>query len=334
MELSTQVLQHVQRKQVEVTTVSLPALGPSDILARATCSGVSPGTEALVFNGNIEPGTALDESIPALKDGSLQYPFAYGYCWVGRVVKAGDNVTNLKPGDRIFTFAPHQAHIVTAADACIALPDNLSDSAATLLPSMETAVSIVHDTQPLLGENIRIFGQGVVGLLTAWILNQFPLTSLSTVDPSHPRRSISQALGLNAFNLPTSSEKLSPVDATIEISGNPAALDQAIQSTQAHGRVIIASWYGSQKAELSLNTHFHRGRIQIISTQVSSISPKLRGGWNNPRRLEQAMRLLHKFPHAALSATPMAFEDAPTSYPALFTEVGPSIHPFFVYPKD
>ena len=332
MDLTTLALRHTAPQSAQLSSISLPQLRDGDILAKARCSGISPGTEGLVFSGNSEPGTALDDSIPALKDGTLDYPFSYGYCWVGTVEAVGSKVENLQAGDRVFTFAPHQSRIVTAASSCITLPAQLTDSAATLLPSMETALSIVHDTQPLLGEDILIFGQGLIGLLTAWLLNQFPLGSLSAVDPGESRRETSLALGIVATGDP---QQLSgTVDATIEASGNPAALEQAIQSTRPHGRVIVASWYGSKKSELSLNTHFHRGRIQLISSQVSTIAPALRGRWTHERRMQQALHMLGQLPHEALSARAIEFESAAEFYPTLFTGAPQDIHPYFVYPKD
>jgi 2-desacetyl-2-hydroxyethyl bacteriochlorophyllide A dehydrogenase len=334
MDLKTRVLEHTAPRKVQIRSRDLPDLGDNDILAKATCSGISPGTEALVFNGYIEPGTALDTSIPALKDGTLQYPFSYGYCWVGTVEQVGDKVDHLQPGDRIFTFAPHQLLIVTVASSCILLPAQLTDSAAALLPSMETALSIVHDAKPLLGEDIRIFGQGLIGLLTAWLLSKFPLNSLSAVDPCEHRRETSLALGITSVTAPGQTTGLPQADATIEASGNPEALEPAIQCTLPHGRVIVASWYGSKSAQLSLNTHFHRGRIQLISSQVSAIAPELRGRWTHERRMDQAIHMLGRFPHDTLSTQPIAFEQAPELYPPLFGEGFQSIHPYFEYPED
>lgn len=331
MVVTPTALFHTAPRQVALSAIELPPLGVDDIRAKAICSGVSPGTEGLVFSGQIEPGTALDASLEALKDGVIHYPFAYGYCWVGTVEAIGSGVTTFAPGDRIFTFAPHQSHIVTSASSCIAVPKALSTSAATLLPSMETAVSIVQDTKPLLGENIRIFGQGLVGILTAWILNKFPLGGLSAIEPNESRIETSHALGISAA---APVKDLPQVDATIEVSGNPAALEQAIQSTKPHGRVIVASWYGSQKNPLSLNTHFHRGRLRIVSSQVSSIAPELRGLWSHQRRMQQAIHLLGEFPYDALSAQRIPFTQAPDSYPPLFSDGRQSLHPYFEYNKD
>lgn len=334
MDMKARALQHTAPGKVQISSIDLHEIGENEILARATCSGISPGTEGLVFNGYIEPGTALDASIPALKDGTLQYPLSYGYCWVGTVEAVGTQVDDIQAGDRIFTFAPHQSRIVAAASSCIILPTQLTNSAATLIPSMETALSIVHDTQPLLGEDIRILGQGLVGLLTAWLLTKFPLNSLSAVDPSGHRRETSLALGVAAVAAPGQTSELPQADATIEVSGNPAALDPAIQGTRPHGRVVVASWYGSKSANLSLNTHFHRGRIQIISSQVSSIAPGLRGQWTPERRMQQAIHMLESFPHDALSTQALTLGKATELYPSLFCEGPQSIHPYFEYPED
>ena len=115
---------------------------------------------------------------------------------------------------------------------------------------------------------------------------------------------------------------------------NSEQLEQAIQSTKPHGRVIVASWYGSQKTPLSLNTHFHRGRLRIVSSQVSSIAPELRGLWSHQRRMQQAIHLLGEFPYDALSAQRIPFTQAPDSYPPLFSDGSQSLHPYFEYNKD
>jgi len=331
MEIRNEVLNYVSPGKVERKASELEPLKHTEVLARACCSGISPGTERLVHQGQIEPGMPLDATISTLKDGSLQYPFSYGYCWVGVVEACGPSVHSLQPGDRVFAFAPHQSYLVEEASAFIQLPPALSDSAATLIPTMETALSIVHDTRPLAGEDICIFGQGLVGLMTGWLLSQFPLNSLKAIDPCAERHPISVRLGLDAITTPEHHDAQPQADVSIEVSGNPAALNQALATTRSQGRVIVASWYGSQTTELSLGTHFHRGRIQILSSQVSNINPDLRGLWSKKRRLGQAIQLLERFPHDALTTNPIDFYNAENTYPAVFGRTSHQLHPYFTY---
>ncbi len=182
-----------------------------------------------------------------------------------------------------------------------------------MLPNMETAVNFLLDGAPLLGEQVVVFGQGIVGLLLTALLAKMPLAGLVTLDLFPRRRLISEGLGAQASLDPTATGVLAKArammadnrfyqgaDLTYEVSGQPTALDQAIEITGYHGRVIIGSWYGRKKAELNLGGDFHRSRIRLISSQVSTIAPELTGRWTKPRLLGLAWRMLQEIPPASL----------------------------------
>jgi threonine dehydrogenase-like Zn-dependent dehydrogenase len=193
---------------------------------------------------------------------------------------------------------------------------------------METAVTLLLDGQPLMGEQVAVFGQGIVGLLLTGLLARWPLASLVTVDLHSRRRLASETLGAHASldpSAPGAQEKLLSLlqgprpypgaDLTYEISGNPTALDQAIAATGFSGRVVIGSWYGQKRADLQLGGRFHRSRMRLISSQVSSIAPELTGRWNKTRRYHLTWQMLqeinparfitHRFP---LTQAPLAYE--------------------------
>ena len=287
--------------QVELRKESLPAPAPDQVLVESLCSAISSGTEMLVYRGQFPRDMPVDESIPALS-GQFQYPFCYGYACVGRVLELGKSVAQEWVDRFVFSFQPHSSHFVTIPDQLFPLPEDVSPENACLLPNMETAVNLVQDAAPILGERALVFGQGIVGLLTTALLADFPLAYLVTCDCYQLRREASLSLGVTAALDPNAAdfrERLREVlpsgaDLSIELSGSPAALDDAIALTGFGGRVVIGSWYGEKKAGLYLGGAFHRSRIRLISSQVSTIAPELRGRWDKARRFQVAWEALER----------------------------------------
>jgi threonine dehydrogenase-like Zn-dependent dehydrogenase len=242
---------------------------------------------------------STDENISALT-GSLAYPLQYGYAAVGTVVKVGENLGQDWVGKPVFSFQPHQTHFIASPEQVIPLPDGISPKAAVFLPNMETALNLVMDGHPVIGERVAVFGQGVVGLLTTALLAYFPLKDLLTLDLFPNRRAASLAAGASQSFNPADAISLTQVrgkrgiDLSYELSGSPSVLDQAIAVSGFAGRVVIGSWYGQKRANLDLGGQFHRSRIQLISSQVSSINPALTGRWDKSRRFELVWEMIRQ----------------------------------------
>jgi threonine dehydrogenase-like Zn-dependent dehydrogenase len=193
---------------------------------------------------------------------------------------------------------------------------------------METAVNLVQDGAPLLGERVLVLGQGVVGLLTAALLAEFPLDKLVTVDRFDLRCRMSQVQcqksGVLTYKCLDSEEKgfreqikstlQEGADLTFELSGNPAALNDAINLTRFSGRVVIGSWYGEKPAEIHLGGSFHRSRIKLISSQVSSLSPELSGRWDKARRFDVAWKALERIQPGKWITHRFSIDDAAQAY--------------------
>jgi threonine dehydrogenase-like Zn-dependent dehydrogenase len=214
---------------------------------------------------------------------------------VGVVAELGDpfgEETAPWLGRRVFAFEPHADTFIAPLDSLIPVPDAIAGDRASLLPNAETAVTLVLDGAPLLGERVAIFGGGIVGLLTTCLLARFPLQELVLVDPLEPRRMRALQAGATRALAPDESAELRDFDLVLELSGNPAALDKAIAATGFSGRVVIGSWYGDKPATLQLGGAFHRSRIRLLSSQVSTLDPALTGRWNRERRFGEAWRLL------------------------------------------
>ncbi|MEZ4830590.1 MAG: zinc-binding alcohol dehydrogenase [Caldilineaceae bacterium] len=324
---------------VEVRSEPVPAPQADEVLVQTQLSAISPGTEMLFYRGQIPEGMAADSSIAALS-GSAAYPFKYGYACVGEVIDTGAHVDPSWRGRRVFAFHPHESHFCARPDALLAVPADLPIHAAALLPNVETAVNFLLDGRPLVGERVAIFGLGVVGLLTTAAVARFPLVKLIAVDPLAARRELAASLGATAVLDPVAPSFLADIktilgdvgaDLVYELSGNPAALDQAIAVAGYSGRVIVGSWYGAKRAPLNLGGDFHRSRIQIQSSQVSTVTPSLTGRWDKARRLNVAWSLLGELAIDQLITHRIPFAAAADAYSLIATRPEESVQVLLDY---
>jgi threonine dehydrogenase-like Zn-dependent dehydrogenase len=179
----------------------------------------------------------------------------------------------------------------------------------------------VLDGRPRLGERVVVFGAGTVGLCTVALLSSFPLERLVAVDPLADRRDRALAFGADEAIPPEAAEAPAAPDAdrdgadlVYELSGRPAALDDAVGVAGYDGRVVVGSWYGTKRAAVDLGTAFHRDRISIESSQVSTLSPETRGRWTKARRMGTALDRLRTLDVGSLVTHRIPFADAPTAY--------------------
>ncbi|HEV7806299.1 MAG TPA: zinc-binding alcohol dehydrogenase [Solirubrobacteraceae bacterium] len=281
----------------QVAVVEEPIAQPSagELLVETIVSAISPGTELLVYRDEVPATMTLDASIPGLT-GTSRFPMKYGYAAVGRVVAAGPAADGDWLGRLVFSMNPHESHFLAAAQDLLPVPDGIGADDAALFANVETAVTLTMDGRPMVGEHVAVFGQGVVGLLTTALLARFPLAGLVTVDLHPLRRRLSIELGAQEAVDPGAGAGVDAgergFDLTYELSGSPDVLDQAIAVTRFHGRVVIGSWYGKRRAPVDLGGTFHRSRMQLVSSQVSTIDPALSGRWTSERRRGVAWSLL------------------------------------------
>jgi threonine dehydrogenase-like Zn-dependent dehydrogenase len=261
---------------------------------------------------------SLDETLPALTGSAARYPFRYGYAAVGAVTAVGAGVDPALVGRRVFAFQPHASAFVASAADLLTVPEEVSSEAAALYANQETALNLVLDGQPRIGERVLVVGQGVVGLLTTGLLARFPLATLVAVEPAPARAALARKLGARVFTGEDEARAaLGPegADLSFELSGNPVALDTAIRLTGREGRVVVGSFYGDKRAPVDLGGHFHRGRLTLLSSQVSHIGPALSGRWDRARRTRTTFAELaslggealaglfsHRFPFARAAA--------------------------------
>lgn len=310
--MKARVLYFQAPRRIELRGEDVPEPGKGEVLVETELSAISAGTELLLYRGEVEPGAALDENLASLV-GTASYPFAYGYAAVGRAKACGEGAPLELVGRRVFAFEPHRSHFLARASELRLVPDEVPSECAVLLPTFETAVGFVQDGRPIMGERVLVVGQGVVGLVTTALLARFPLARLVTVDRWEPRRRLSIEMGA-ALSLAPEDLDERDFDLTFELSGAPSALDVAVRATGFEGRVIVGSWYGGKRAELDLGTHFHRGRLHILSSQVSRLSGHLLSRWTKERRMDVALESLRSLPTDDLISHRIPLERAAEAY--------------------
>jgi 2-desacetyl-2-hydroxyethyl bacteriochlorophyllide A dehydrogenase len=313
------------RVKIRESSISGPNSG--EVAVKTLFSAISAGTESLVYRGEWPQELTVDESISSLR-GGFSYPLKYGYAAVGRIIQIGENVSSEYLGKNVFSFNPHETVFLSRTDDLVLIPEILSPEAAVFLPTMETAVSLVMDGEPIIGEVVAIFGQGVVGLLTAAILSRMNLAKIVTFDKYTLRRRASLGLGADLsidsttdfgvdrfegfFQNSLSNDHRT--DLTYELSGCPEVLNQAVLITGFNGRIVLGSFYGSKKADIQLGSWFHRSRIKLISSQVSSIAPHWSGRWTKSRRLGLAFKMIEEIVPENLITHRINFCDADKAY--------------------
>ena len=315
--VEARVLRFVAPRRVEIQAVQVRPPTRGEVLVRTRWSGISGGTELLAYRGELDETLELDETISALH-GTFRYPFAYGYSCVGEVERSADG---LGEGKTVFAFHPHQdVFTVRAGDA---LPvEGVDARVATLFPLVETALQVSLDAGRRLEEPVVVLGLGPVGVLTAALLQRSGADVLGA-DPRADRRETAALFGIpvaGASELPEAVEASTSgagVPLVVDATGSPGALPLALGLLAHEGEALVCSWYGSKDVRLPLGGAFHRRRLSIRSTQVSTIPARLSGRWDVARRRRTAMRLMTELPVKLLATHEVPFERAAEAYAAL-----------------
>lgn len=264
-------------------------------------SAISAGTELLIYRGQFTQGIPADTSISTLSK-PLAYPLQYGYSCVGT------NASN----DAFFSFHSHATHF--DQENATPIPQNIPPETYILMPNTETALSLMMDARITTGERVIVFGQGIVGLLLTALISKTPLEKLTTIDKYALRRDASVKMGAyESFEATESGD----YDLAIELTGNPAVLEEAIRAVGYGGRVLVGSWYGTKTAPIQLSDHFHRNHIQIITSQVSTLAPQWLGRWTKSRRWQWAEKMLSQIDVTPLITHRIPFEEAGRAYQLL-----------------
>jgi 2-desacetyl-2-hydroxyethyl bacteriochlorophyllide A dehydrogenase len=338
--------------KIGIKTEKVAEPAADEVLVESLYSAISAGTEMLFYRGNHPPRLELDTHIHSLKQ-KIQYPFKYGYAIVGRIIKTGSQLDSALLGKHVFSFHPHESHFTATSGEFLILPDNLSLKTCLFFPFCETAINLLLDGQPLIGEDVLVIGQGIIGLLTTALLKSFPLHTLITLDKLPFRRTYSTNMGadlcLESYDRETSSEQKNKelnekietflktrgndrgLDLIYELSGDMNALNLACQLASFSGRIIIGSWYGTKGGTLELGGTFHRKRVQIKSSQVSTLSPEITGRWDKTRRNFITWKTLGTLQPESFITHTIPFESAETAYHLIDTQAEPTLQVVLKY---
>lgn len=320
-----------QPYQVAVKTCALPLLLPHQMLVTTVASGISAGTEMLFYRGQVPSGMTVDASITGMTEG-VRYPLTYGYACAGTVTAIGDDVAPEWLGRAVFAFHPHTSHFVTTSQDVLPIPTGISHEQAIFLPNMETAVNFIMDAQPVIGERAVILGQGIVGLMTLALLSKYPLLEIIAVDGYANRRRLAELWGATSVCSPDEfTSTIYDPDLILEVSSSPAALNAAIRAAGFGTRIIIGSWYGDKPVTLPLGGPFHRNRVRLISSQVSSLDGSFTNRWDKARRLAVAWEMLRAVPTAELISHRFSINEAAAAYALLDQDAAAALQVVFTY---
>ena len=268
----------------EIRDEALPAGSDDDVLVATLYSGISRGTEALVFGGRV-PESEWERMRAPFQDGSFPAPVKYGYANVGRVIRGPGGMQ----GRTIFALYPHQTRYVVPASAVHLVPDAVPPGRAVLAANMETALNGLWDARPHVGDRVTVIGAGTVGVLAAWLASRMPGCDVELVDIDPRRAAVARALGIRFSQRPAGDRE---ADVVIHASGSPQGLAAALQAAGNEATIVELSWYGTQAVTLPLGGPFHSRRLTIACSQVGHVAPSQRPRWDTRRRMALALSLL------------------------------------------
>ena len=266
--------------KIEIREEPLPSPKEGELVLHSCLQGISPGTERLMFIGDFPQGMQSDPAMDGFS-GSFDYPFRYGYI----------NVAADDTGRRFFAFRDHVTRFTARPEELIPLPDSMNNETALLIPHTETALSIVHDLNPRLGDRILVSGAGIVGTLTAELLERYQGCTVTVVDPLPDKARFFDKKRIAFFTSTGDVPEFGNFDAAVDASAAPAGLQSCIDGVGFEGRVLAASWFGDREVGLNLGRNFHRKRLKLISSQVSRIGSSLGSLWNKERRMHLTLQI-------------------------------------------
>jgi 2-desacetyl-2-hydroxyethyl bacteriochlorophyllide A dehydrogenase len=296
----------------EIRTEPLVTPSTDDVVVRTFYSGISRGTEALVFQGHVPPSEFQRMRAP-FQEGTFPAPVKYGYASVGRIERGPRELQDRT----VFVLYPHQTRYVVPAQAVHVLPDDVPPERAVLTANLETAINGLWDARPHIGDRIVVVGGGTVGCLVAWLAGRIPGCDVELVDTNPQREAIAHVIGVRFAQPDTVWEG---ADVVVHASGSPAGLELALRIAGFEGTVVEMSWYGDQSVPLPLGEAFHARRLTLKSSQVGSVAASQRARWDARRRMQLALTMLTDTVLDVLITGESEFEELPDTMARLSSE--------------
>ncbi len=301
----------------EIVQATLGAACEGDVLVAARYSGISRGTESLVFRGDVPSSLYADMRAP-FQEGEFPGPVKYGYSSVGDVIEGPAEWR----GRSVFCLFPHQDRYRVPIAAVTPLPADVPAPRAVLAANMETAVNVAWDAGPSVGDRVVVVGAGVVGLLVAWLFRHMAGIDLTVVDLNPARAEVADALGLSCVTEPPVD---TDADLVVHASGQPEGLVTALSVAAVEATIVEASWYGTRQVRLPLGERFHARRLTLRSSQVGRLSPTRVPRWTHGRRLALALDLLRADELDVLISGESRFDELPAVMASLAEEPGDTL---------
>jgi len=259
-------------------------------------SMISTGTERKVALGQISNSFINKMAVPYMQ-GDFNLPIKYGYSLIAKN----------EQGESFHLMHPHQSSVVVAPEHVHLLPTDLPPARAALISNMETVINAIWDGEPHADDKVAICGFGNIGALLAITLNDAFEINPTIIETKDWNKLKAESLELQLH----ADEKY---DIIYHTSGTASGLQYCIDHLVPEGKVIELSWYGNQKVELDLGGRFHYDRLQIISSQVSSIPLAYQDRHDYRSRKESAIELLSLPRFDQLITDYIPFKDSPTFF--------------------
>lgn len=310
--LSAHGLWLVDKRKYQILPVPLPnGTNKSDIVLKMRVSGVSRGTERLVFNAQV-PETEYERMRAPRQTGHFPYPVLYGYCAVADIIDGPAALI----GRSAFCLNPHQDYFTAPLEALTFLPETLPARRAVLLANMETALNGIWDSGISAGDKVTVIGAGVIGLLIGFLASRIPATTITVIDTQDR----SKLAGLFGCQFETTPQQGLEADVVFHCSASDSGLQTAFACAGMDSAIVEMSWYGNKSLTLNLGGAFHSKRLRLIGSQVGQIPATHKARWTYQRRMDRALALLDDPRLDELLTHAIAFTDAPQALPSLLDD--------------
>lgn len=309
-------------EKASVHVVDLPPMGPGMIEVESLFSGLSRGTERLIFTGQV-PESEWARMRAPLQTGDFPFPVRYGYAAVGRAVAGA------LQGQTVFCLHPHQTRFRVSGAWAVPVPAAVPPQRAILAANIETALNAIWDARLAPGQRCLVIGAGLLGWLITALLSRRGDVSVDVTD-------IRPLSGVKADDFHVrfmSPDQVAPgaYDVAFHTSASAGGLQTALDALAFEGQVIELSWYGDQPVEVRLGGNFHAGRLSILSSQVGHVAPARRASTPHRKRLALALEALADDRLDALITGEVRFRDLPDRLPDLLAAGAPGIATRIVY---
>lgn len=323
-EMKALALNYKSACNAELLSIDLPKISSGKVLIRSLFSGISRGTENLVFWGLVPENQWEIMRCPHQR-GAFSFPVSYGYCCVGEVQKVADDVKHVKTGDFVFVLHPHQDRFIVDEGMCTIIPNTVPVARAVLSANMETALNGVWDGEIEAAKTFAVIGAGVVGLLVGYVLKHQTGITPVIIDINAEKRKIAEAFGLKFRTVDEMSGETQSFQRIFNTSASGPGLQLAIDMADFEARIVEMSWFGSKEVNIQLGGNFHSRRLQIISSQVGHIAPSKRETHTYADRMAEVMKLLQNEVLDQLLEPKIAFSDLPDKVHDIFNEKGSAL---------